>query len=338
MQMKTEANNEDERLLRNCPQSSSPRLNRVPSAPMLLRPNSEVCPKMRPTSATRYNPPDAGEGRDYYDVMFSGKRRVKSSTRRDVINATCSATGNLQIEAVDDECVKIHNSSSSRVETIGNCLIQQNVAGNPVAVFRFPPRTKLPPSGICRVWTAKSRSGVHDPPKHFLWKQLDKWGTGPQCTTILCKPNGQAVAWTTSPPRITQRSRSNDVTRLQIEAGAINDAKSVDDVSCVAQQPTCQPYASKPTLYFDVPPKPPSIPSIKVSATAEDKKSKSKKIGVKKQQQPGLKLRMPGSFHSPADQHRQALLWLQTNHNSRFNPPMPEPHRQIHSSVSSRLK
>ena len=80
---------------------------------MLLRPNSEVCPKMRPTSAMRYNPPDAGtddviydvlkqpfvagEGRDYYDVMFSGKRRVKSSTRRDVINATCRFQPVLQI-------------------------------------------------------------------------------------------------------------------------------------------------------------------------------------------------------------------------------------------------
>ena len=30
-----------------------------------------------------------------------------------------------------------------------------------------------------------------------VWKEQLKWGTGPECTTVLSKPNGQAVSWTT---------------------------------------------------------------------------------------------------------------------------------------------
>ena len=50
-----------------------------------------------------------------------------------------------------------------------------------------------------QVWSA-SANGAHDPPTHYAWNQLDKWGTGPECTTILCRANGQAIAWMTSAP------------------------------------------------------------------------------------------------------------------------------------------
>ena len=41
-----------------------------------------------------------------------------------------------------------------------------------------------------QVWSASSLA-QHNPPTDFLWKEQNKWGTGPECTTILCKPNGQ---------------------------------------------------------------------------------------------------------------------------------------------------
>ncbi|KAK2569155.1 Lamin-A [Acropora cervicornis] len=82
-------------------------------------------------------------------------------------------------------------------EEIGGYMIQQNVAGRPVTVFRFPPRTRLKALSHASVWSAASLSR-HNPPSDFLWKEQHKWGTGPECTTILCKPNGQAVAWTTA--------------------------------------------------------------------------------------------------------------------------------------------
>ena len=41
-----------------------------------------------------------------------------------------------------------------------------------------------------QVWSASSLA-QHNPPTDFLWREQNKWGTGPECTSILCKPNGQ---------------------------------------------------------------------------------------------------------------------------------------------------
>merc|ERR1739838_196801 len=180
----------------------------------------------RPMSAanTRVLPAESGEGIDYFESLFKdtkrsasakpsasyGSRKTSSSTLLDLQNSTAGATGNLKIAQVDEDgmFIRIHNTSQGRVEEIGNCMLQQNVGGHPVAVFRFPPRTKLQPGHTSTVWSSKSKKGVTDSPSNFLWKQLNKWGTGPECTTILCKPNGQAVAWMTSAPRISRMSRS----------------------------------------------------------------------------------------------------------------------------------
>ena len=70
-------------------------------------------------------------------------------------------------------------------------MIQQNVGGHPVAVYRFPPRTKFPDSSTITVWSGMTDSLEHQPPKDYVWAEQQKWGTGPECTTILCKPNGQ---------------------------------------------------------------------------------------------------------------------------------------------------
>ena len=70
-------------------------------------------------------------------------------------------------------------------------MIQQNVGGHPVAVFRFPPRTKFPLESTMTIWSGSQDAIEHQPPKDWVWKEQHKWGTGPECTTILCKPNGQ---------------------------------------------------------------------------------------------------------------------------------------------------
>lgn len=70
-------------------------------------------------------------------------------------------------------------------------MIQQNVGGHPVAVYRFPPRTKFPGNSTLTVWAGSNDPILHQPPSDYVWKEQQKWGTGPECTTILCKPNGQ---------------------------------------------------------------------------------------------------------------------------------------------------
>jgi len=83
-------------------------------------------------------------------------------------------------------------------------MVQQNVGGNPVAVYRFPPRAKFPANSTITVWSGTNDAILHQPPSDYVWKEQLKWGTGPECTTILCKPNGQAIAWTTAAHRFTK--------------------------------------------------------------------------------------------------------------------------------------
>ena len=70
-------------------------------------------------------------------------------------------------------------------------MIQQNVGGHPVAVYRFPPRIRFNANTVITVYSGMNDHILHQPPTDFVWKEQFKWGTGPECTSILCKPNGQ---------------------------------------------------------------------------------------------------------------------------------------------------
>ena len=73
----------------------------------------------------------------------------------------------------------------------GDFLLQQNVGGQPVAVFRFPPRLVFAANSVITVYSGENDALLHEPPRSFVFTEQPKWGTGPECTTILCKPSGQ---------------------------------------------------------------------------------------------------------------------------------------------------
>ena len=79
-------------------------------------------------------------------------------------------------------------------EDFGGFIIQQNVGGNPVSLFRFPPRLRMERNATVTVWAGCNDAVLHQPPTDFVYKEQLRWGTGPECTTILCKPNGQVRA------------------------------------------------------------------------------------------------------------------------------------------------
>ncbi len=70
-------------------------------------------------------------------------------------------------------------------------MLQQNVGGSPVAMYRFPPRLRFTANTVVTVWSGTHDLLLHQPPTDFVFQEQHKWGTGPECTTILCKPNGQ---------------------------------------------------------------------------------------------------------------------------------------------------
>ncbi|CAH3027654.1 unnamed protein product, partial [Porites evermanni] len=95
----------------------------------------------------------------------------------------------------DGDFVRVFNNSEFKDEEIGGFIIRQNVAGRPVSLFRFPPETLLKTQTYTTVWSASSLSN-HNPPSELVNRGHHQWRTGPKCTTILCKPNGQPVSWT----------------------------------------------------------------------------------------------------------------------------------------------
>uniref|UniRef100_A0A2K6EHT2 Lamin tail domain containing 1 n=1 Tax=Propithecus coquereli TaxID=379532 RepID=A0A2K6EHT2_PROCO len=92
--------------------------------------------------------------------------------------------------------VKLVNSSLDKELAIGDHILQQNVNGQRVSLYRFLPNIVMQANSSVTVWAAASEA-KHQPPSNFLWKEQNKFITSPDCTTILCKPNGQAVAWYT---------------------------------------------------------------------------------------------------------------------------------------------
>ena len=70
----------------------------------------------------------------------------------------------------------------------------QNIGGYPAAAFRFPARVHFQPRSSVTVWAGCNDPLLHQPPSDFVFSEEQRWGTGPECTTILCKPNGQVLA------------------------------------------------------------------------------------------------------------------------------------------------
>nr|XP_033809282.1 lamin tail domain-containing protein 1 isoform X2 [Geotrypetes seraphini] len=123
------------------------------------------------------------------------RRELSKDNRYDTVIS--SAIGNMKITEVDPNglCVRVSNTSE-REDDIGDYILQQNVGGHPVTKYRFPPKIRVKAQTTVTVWAAIANM-FHNPPTEFVWKEQNMFGTGTEYTTILCKPNGHAVAWYT---------------------------------------------------------------------------------------------------------------------------------------------
>ncbi|XP_066489939.1 lamin tail domain-containing protein 1 isoform X2 [Tiliqua scincoides] len=147
-----------------------------------------------------------GQGQDYVRSLFADSRKTDLEGKVRRLNAsaeylssiTSSAVGNLKIVEVHPNglYMKILNTSPDQEESIGGHTLQQNLYGHPVLTFHFPPKIRMKAGSRITVWAACSEM-PHKPPSDFLWKECKRFKFDPVCTTILCNPNGQAVAWYT---------------------------------------------------------------------------------------------------------------------------------------------
>ncbi|XP_029190000.1 lamin-L(I)-like [Acropora millepora] len=282
----------------------------------------------------------------------------------DYHSPTSSHTGNVRILEVnpDGNYVRVFNTSSFKDEEIGGYMIQQNVAGRPVTVFRFPPRTRLKALSHASVWSAASLSR-HNPPSDFLWKEQHKWGTGPECTTILCKPNGQAVAWTTAaypfgvPNQIPTRDTGLD---SGLDREPVKERTSPRSPRSKFPDPEPREIEGKP---FSNPPTDPLHPhsvQARTKAGGHDAMSmypqarsqserpdpagasrtggaplrkftgtslpNGKSTSPKNGQGGSIRLIPATDFSSPSDKHQDRVNQINSQQRVEFQPPMPRPY------------
>jgi hypothetical protein len=132
-------------------------------------------------------------------LLLNSSRRsdLKSNSQMSNIdnNVTeASYIGNVKIHEVNKNgyYIRLLNVSNTIDEDLSNFTIQQVVSTMPVAVYRLPPATKLLPGHTLTVWS-RTDEVQPQPPHTYVWQEQDRWGTGPECTTILSKPNGQVI-------------------------------------------------------------------------------------------------------------------------------------------------
>nr|XP_051706307.1 lamin tail domain-containing protein 1 isoform X1 [Oryctolagus cuniculus] len=152
-----------------------------------------------------------GEGDDYFLSLFGDPEKLVSQSGHtekiykhfsmileEVGQSTSSSLGDIKIAEVNVQglFVRLINASRDKELDIGNHILQQNVNGQALSLYRFLPNIVMQANSTVTVWAAASEA-KHQPPPDFLWKEQDRFRTSPDCTTILCKPNGEAIAWYT---------------------------------------------------------------------------------------------------------------------------------------------
>ncbi|XP_054382960.1 lamin tail domain-containing protein 1 isoform X4 [Pongo abelii] len=155
--------------------------------------------------------PMIGDGEDYFLSLFGDSKKLIAHSNytqktlkyfsmilEEVGQFTSSSLGDVEIAEVNVKglFVKLINSSLDKEMAIGDHILQQNVNGQTISLYRFLPNMVMQANSTVTVWAAASEA-KHQPPSDFLWKEQDKFRASPDCITILCKPNGQAIAWYT---------------------------------------------------------------------------------------------------------------------------------------------
>ncbi|XP_068133688.1 lamin tail domain-containing protein 1 isoform X2 [Hyperolius riggenbachi] len=156
---------------------------------------------------------------DHKEGQGSFYHSSQTSSENDMKTALTSAIGDLEISEVgpSGNYVRIFNRSLDKEGDLGRCLLQQNILGHPVSVYRFPPKTRVMGRCTVTVW-ASSAGKTQNPPTDFLWKEQNTFVTEPRCTTILCSPNGQALAWFTPVRGKMRKSLEKPVSVTEIKA------------------------------------------------------------------------------------------------------------------------
>ncbi|XP_052028894.1 lamin tail domain-containing protein 1 [Apodemus sylvaticus] len=172
---------------------------------------SFIAPKRQLQPSSELDTYVLGDGEDYFLSLFGESKKLTARTSQtedvskhlsvileEVGQFTSSSLGDIKIAEVNVKgfFVRLVNSSDEKEVEIGNHILQQNVNGHAVSLYRFPHNITLQASSTVTVWAAASEAKPQ-PPTDFVWDEQSRFRSSPDCTTILCNPNGEAIAWYT---------------------------------------------------------------------------------------------------------------------------------------------
>lgn len=135
------------------------------------------------------------------DILNNYRNSVFNNNNNNKLNegiTEASYVGNIKIHEINKNgyYIRLINVSNNIDENISNYLIEQMVSNKPINIYRFPNNLILKAGHTVTIWSNTDEI-QEQVPHTFINREQDKWGTGPECITILSKPNGQAVSWTT---------------------------------------------------------------------------------------------------------------------------------------------
>jgi hypothetical protein len=181
-----------------------------------------------------------GSSRDYLEQLFDDHQtevkdgRGGAQTRPLSVvtipnqDSTCTTSSAVNIRilevSLDGSYIRLINTSDSQEYELGSHCLQQNIRGHPVAIFRFPLQFTVPRFTVVTVWSecGESHRASRHQPFNLIFNGLSRWISGSHCTTILCRPNGMAVAWWTSGCTVYNTS-SSDIADDQPVASSSSD-------------------------------------------------------------------------------------------------------------------
>ncbi|XP_045872038.1 lamin tail domain-containing protein 2 isoform X2 [Meles meles] len=137
----------------------------------------------------------------------------------------------LKIVAVSarERFVRVLNQSPEETADLGGLMLRQLERGFPVCMYRFPPRTLLPPCHHITVWGEGPCSTKKLLPS-FLGQEPVHFHSSRGCVTLLLNPNGEVLSEHQAPHCMSSSSRIfADNTDLSIDRFPLSEAGLVAD-------------------------------------------------------------------------------------------------------------
>ncbi|XP_038621303.1 lamin tail domain-containing protein 2 [Tachyglossus aculeatus] len=175
------------------------------------QPKAEEDPHVGQPAGARAD--DATQGAGSQDNLYLTRKKKQQQQQqqgRQGQQQGPAAPACLKIQKVDErgKFIRLQNTSAEKSVDLGGHTLQQRLHGYPVAVYRFPPHTLLPPAHHITVWGSESKAHPHKRSTDVTTSGQQTFRSGPGYTSTLVSPCGEVLSWYQPPHRQTEAARA----------------------------------------------------------------------------------------------------------------------------------